>query len=75
MDPTEHKASEVKSWVVILLLLVIILTQGFFAFFVVGDQGQPGWDYRPVKDVPGESPYAMYETLPYPQHVRGAQGE
>jgi hypothetical protein len=75
MDQTEHKTSEVKSWVIIFLLLVIILTQGFFAFLVVGDKGQPGWDYRPVRDLPGESPYAMYETLPYPQHVRGAQGE
>ena len=75
MDQTQHKQSELKSWVVIFLLLVIILIQGFFAFFVVGDRGQPGWDYRPVKDVPGESPYAMYETLPYPQHVRGQKGE
>ena len=75
MDPTEHKTSEAKSWVVIFLLLVIILTQGFFAFFVVGDLGQPDWDYRPVRDLPGESPYAIYEALPYPQHVRGAQGE
>jgi hypothetical protein len=75
MDQTEHKESELKSWVVIVLLLVIILIQGFFAFLVVGDLGQPGWDYRPVRDLPGSSPYAMYESLPYPQHVRGAQGE
>ena len=51
------------------------LIQGLFAFSVVGDRGQPNWDYRPVKDVPGESPYAMYEKLPYPQHVRGSEGE
>ncbi|KPJ78031.1 MAG: hypothetical protein AMJ54_05555 [Deltaproteobacteria bacterium SG8_13] len=75
MEPIEHKESEVKSWVVIFVLLVIILSQGLFAFFVVGDLGQPGWDYRPIRDVPGESPYAVYETLPYPQHVQGAKGE
>ena len=57
------------------LLVVIILAQGFFAFFVVGDRGQPGWDYRPVRDVPGDSPYAVYEPLPNPQHVKGAEGE
>ncbi len=75
MEPSEHKESEVKSWVVIFLLLVIILSQGLFAFFVVGDLGQPGWDYRPIRDVPGQSPYAIYDTLPHPQHVRGAKGE
>jgi hypothetical protein len=37
--------------------------------------GQPTWDYRPILDVPAESPYAVYQRLPYPQHVRGAKGE
>ena len=31
--------------------------------------------YRPVEDVPGESPYALYRVLPYPQHVKGPKGE
>ena len=75
MDQTEHKESVLYAWVVIFLLVVIILAQGFFAFFVVGDRGQPGWDYRPVRDVPGESPYAVYEPLPHPQHIKGAEGE
>lgn len=75
MDQTEHKESVLYAWVVIFLLVVIILTQGFFAFFVVGDRGQPGWDFRPVRDVPGDSPYAVYEPLPNPQHVKGAEGE
>ncbi len=75
MDQTEHKESVLYAWVVIFLLVVIILAQGFFAFFVVGDRGQPGWDYRPVRDVPGDSPYAVYEPLPNPQHVKGAEGE
>ena len=75
MEQTEHKESVLYAWVVIFLLVVIILAQGFFAFFVVGDRGQPGWDYRPVRDVPGDSPYAIYEPLPNPQHVKGAEGE
>ena len=75
MVETAGKESTFFTWVVILLCMLLILVQGLFAFSVVGDRGQPSWDYRPVKDVPGESPYAMYEKLPYPQHVRGAKGE
>jgi hypothetical protein len=75
MVETAGKESTFFTWVVILLCMLLILIQGLFAFSVVGDRGQPSWDYRPVKDVPGESPYAMYEKLPYPQHVRGAKGE
>jgi hypothetical protein len=67
--------SSFKTWLVIFLILAFILLKGFFSFFVVGDKGQTTWDYRPVKDVPGESPYAAYRVLPYPQHVRGDKGE
>jgi hypothetical protein len=67
--------SSFKTWIMIVLMMFIILLQGFFSFFVVGDLGQPGWDFRPVKDVPGQSPYAVYPLLPHPQHVRGARGE
>ena len=75
MEETAHKESTLVTWVVILFCMLLILIQGLFTFSVVGDRGQPDWDYRPVKDVPGESPYAMYEKLPYPQHVKGAEGE
>ena len=75
METGGHKVSLLRTWVILILLLSLILFQGFFSFLVVGDRGQPDWDYRPVKDVPGESPYAMYELLPHPQHVRGTEGE
>jgi hypothetical protein len=75
MEETAHKESTFVTWVVILLCVLLVLIQGLFAFSVVGDLGQPNWDYRPVKDVPGQSPYAMYEKLPYPQHVKGREGE
>ena len=68
-----HK--EMLDWIVIGLMVAFILVKRFYTFFWVGDLGQPTWDYRPVRDVPGESPYAIYELLPYPQHVRGAKGE
>ena len=75
MENAESKEYEVKTWITILFCVLIVLVQGMFAFYVVGDKGQPTWDYRPVKDVPGESPYAIYQLLPYPQHVRGEKGE
>ncbi len=70
-----HARSELSTWLVILMLLLFIFGKGIFTYLVVGDKGQPGWDYRPVPDVPGESPYAIYEPLPHRQHVRGRMGD
>jgi hypothetical protein len=75
MEHSDHKESSFVSWVIIFLLLALILGKGLFSFLVVGDLGQPTWDYRPIKDVPAESPYAVYELVPHPQHVKGAEGE
>jgi hypothetical protein len=75
MERTTPGETSVATWAVIALLFILILAKGVFAFLIVGDRGQPAWDYRPVKDVPGESPYAIYQPLPYPQHVRGEKGE
>jgi hypothetical protein len=75
MEERVSRESVLATWVIVLLLVVGIVLTGLFAFYVVGDQGQPGWDLRPAKDVPGESPYAVYQPLPYPQHVRGQKGE
>ena len=67
--------SERTTWILILIMVTYIFVKGLFVYLVVGDKGQPGWDYRPVPDVPGESPYAIYEPLPHRQHVRGRMGE
>ena len=75
MEHSDHKKSSFFSWLIIFLLLAWILGKGFLSFFVVGDLGQPSWNYRPIKDVPGESPYAIYKLVPHPQHVKGAKGE
>ncbi len=72
---TEQSHSALKAWLIVLMLVVFILFKGGLAYFVIGDLGQPDWDYRPVKDVPGESAYSYYPSLPFPQHVRGAKGE
>ena len=75
MNSEAHKESELKTWITILLCVIIVLVQGMFAFTAVGNLGQPSWAYRPIRDVPGESPYAIYKLLPYPQHIRGEKGE
>ena len=75
MSAHMNNESVLKTWLLVFSLLALILGKGFFAFFVVSDLGQPDWDYRPILDVPAESPYAVYQKLPYPQHVQGAKGE
>ena len=75
MHTENHHGSAFNTWIIVILLVLLVLAQGAFSFLVVGDLGQPDWDYRPVRDVPGESPYAIYESLPYPQHIRGKRGE
>ena len=75
METSQKKESAIRTWVIILLATAAVIAQGFFSFVVVGDRGQPDWDYRPVKDVPGESPYAIYQKLPHPQHVRENRGK
>jgi hypothetical protein len=75
MHTENHHGSAFRTWIIVILLVLLVLAQGAFSFLVVGDLGQPDWEYRPVKDVPGESPYAIYEPLPYPQHIRGQKGE
>ena len=75
MDKKISKESAFATWIVIFLLLAGIVLTGMLGYYLVGDRGQPSWDFRPAKDVPGESPYAVYQPLPYPQHVRGAKGD
>ncbi len=75
IEPVLPKEHTLGIWIVIALLLVLILGKGLFSFFVVGDLGMPDWNYGAVADIPGESPYAVYKPVPFPQHVRGAQGE
>jgi len=77
MEDPQHSISAFKTWFLILFFVAIVAFQGWLAYTLIGDRGQPGWDYRPIKDVPGESPYAIadpYHPLPYPQHVMKEQG-
>ena len=75
MKTGSTELSAAKTWLLVFLLVMFVLAKGFFTFSEVGDRGKPSWDYRPIHDVPGESPYAVYDVMPFPQHVRGAEGE
>jgi hypothetical protein len=78
MEHTEHKTSAALTWLLILGMVGWVIFKGWLAFTVIGDLGQPNWDYRPIRDVPGESAYATgnpYHPLPYPQHVQGELGK
>ena len=78
MDHSEHEASAVKTWFLIMLMVGWVAFKGWLAYTVIGDLGQPDWDYRPILDVPGESTYAInnpYHVLPYAQHVNGELGQ
>jgi hypothetical protein len=78
MEQHAHEASAIKTWCLVLLMVGWVAFKGWLAFTVIGDLGQPDWDYRPIMDVPGESAYAIanpYHPLPYSQHVFGGLGE
>ena len=78
MKAHAHEASAVKTWFLVLLMVGWVVFKGWLAYTVIGDLGQPDWDYRPIMDVPGESAYAIanpYHPLPYAQHVLGGLGE
>ena len=78
MNHPEHSTSTFKTWMIVLALVGIVAFQGGLSFFVIGDLGMPDWDYRPIKDVPGESAYTLmhpYHPVPYSQHVIGEQGK
>ena len=78
MEQHAHEASAIKTWFLVLLMVGWVAFKGWLAFTVIGDLGQPDWDYRPIKDVPGESAYAIsdpYHSLPYAQHVKGELGK
>ena len=62
------------TWMFIFILTSIFAITSYLAYTVIGDAGQPTWRYGVVRDVPGESAYAIYPQVPYPQHVKGAKG-
>lgn len=74
MSTLKSKESVLFTWLHILAMVAFILGVGYFTFIVVADKGQSSWDYRSVKSIPSESPYAIYEKNPAGQHVNTRGG-
>jgi hypothetical protein len=70
-----RKESAFAIWVLIISVTIWFLAYSLFTYLLVGDRGQPTWDLGVVNDVPASSPYAIYKKVPYPQHVRGEEGD
>ena len=78
MNSAQHHGSTIKTWSIVFLLVGWVFFKGWLAYSVIGDLGQPDWDYRPIPDVPAESAYAIHEpyhAMPYAQHVLDRQGK
>jgi hypothetical protein len=51
-------SSRLKDWLVPIAIAALFLVWGLLIFFLVGNKGQPPWDFGAVEDIPGQSPYS-----------------
>jgi len=49
---------KIKTWLLVFLIVLGILTYGTIVYLTVGDKGPPVWRYGAIRDVPGESPFS-----------------
>ncbi|HEX2966781.1 MAG TPA: hypothetical protein VHO84_13400 [Syntrophorhabdaceae bacterium] len=70
-----------KLWILVISLAAGFLIYGLFIFALVGEKGNPGWDFGAVEDTPGAS---VYSTAPQPtgnageperQHISGTPSQ
>ena len=54
----QKDSSTLKDWLVPIAIAVLFLVWGLLIFFMVGNKGQPPWDFGVVDDIPGQSPYS-----------------
>jgi len=54
----QKENSTLKDWLVPIAIAVLFLLWGLVIFFMVGNKGQPPWDFGAVEDIPGQSPYS-----------------
>jgi hypothetical protein len=54
----QEEKSSIKDWLVPITIAVLFLLWGLLIFFMVGNKGQPPWDFGVVEDIPGQSPYS-----------------
>ncbi len=73
-DHDQYRRLLRRGWIIVLAIALIFVIYGLFAYFIIGDNQPPDWDFGAVKDVPGESVYSTYPyrgrtEAPRPQHV------
>ena len=54
----QKETSTIKDWLVPIAIAALFLLWGLLIFFMVGNKGQPPWDFGVVEDIPGQSPYS-----------------
>jgi len=54
----QERLERIKTWLIVLLMVVGILTYGIVVYVSIGDKGPPAWRYGAIPDVPGESPFS-----------------
>jgi hypothetical protein len=54
----QKENSTLKDWLVPIAIAVLFVVWGLLIFFLVGNKGQPPWDFGAVEDIPGQSPYS-----------------
>lgn len=54
----EDPGSTWKSFFIVILITLAVLAWGGVIYFLVGDRGQPDWEYGTISDVPGKSPFS-----------------
>lgn len=54
----QKEKPSIKDWFVPIAIAALFLLWGLLIFFMVGNKGQPPWDFGVVEDIPGQSPYS-----------------
>ena len=73
-EEEQQRTLALRGWIIVSAIALAFVIYGLFAFFVIGDNQPPEWDFGAVKDVPGESVYSTYpyrgrSEEPTPQHI------
>ncbi len=73
-EQEQRRTLILRGWIIVSAIALAFVIYGLFAFFVIGDNQPPDWDFGAVRDVPGESIYSTYpyhggSKEPDPQHI------
>ena len=54
-EQEQRRTLLLRGWIIVSAIALAFVIYGLFAFFVIGDNQPPDWDFGAVRDVPGES--------------------